>query len=136
MNEMNKSNMNLVDLPYEILLIILNKLDNMNVLYSLFNLGNQRLDELVQDETFTKILNFVMKTSTEDICSIDELLLDRFCVDILPRIDSNVRSLIVEGRFMERILHATTFSNLTQLKVFNFDEKTLSEYFSGRIIFY
>ena len=128
--------MNLVDLPYEILLIILNKLDNMNVLYSLFNLGNQRLDELVQDETFTKILNFVMKTSTEDICSIDELLLDRFCVDILPRIDSNVRSLIVEGRFMERILHATTFSNLTQLKVFNFDEKTLSEYFSGRIIFY
>lgn len=128
--------MNLVDLPYEILLIILKKLDNMNVLYSLFNLGNQRLDQLVQVETFTKILNFVMTTSTEEICSIDDFLLDRFCVDILPRIDSNVRSLILEARSMERILHATTFSNLTQLKVFNFDEKVLTHYFSGRIIFY
>ncbi len=133
---MNKSNMNLVDLPYEILFIILKKLDNMNILYSLLNLGNQRFDQLVQDETFTETLNFVMTTSTEDICPIDDLLFDRFCVDILPRIDYNVRSLILEAGSMERILHATTFSNLTQLKVFNFNEKILSHYLTGRIILY
>jgi hypothetical protein len=128
--------MNLVDLPYEILFIILKKLDNMNILYSLLNLGNQRFDQLVQDETFTETLNFVMTTSTEDICPIDDLLFDRFCVDILPRIDYNVRSLILEAGSMERILHATTFSNLTQLKVFNFNEKILSHYLTGRIILY
>jgi hypothetical protein len=128
--------MNLVDLPYEILFIILKKLDNMNVLYSLLNLGNQRFDQLVQDETFTKTLNFVVTTSTEDICPIDDLLFDQFCVDILPRIDYNVRSLILEAGSMERILHAATFSNLNQLKVFNFNEKILSDYFTGRIILY
>jgi hypothetical protein len=136
MNEMNKSNMNLVDLPYEILFLILKKLDNMNVLYSLLNLANQQLDKLEQDETFTKTLNFVMSTSTEDICPIDDLLFDRFCVDILPTIDYNVRSLVLEAGSMERILHAATFSNLTQLKVFNFNEKVLSHYFTGRIILY
>jgi hypothetical protein len=77
-----------------------------------------------------------MTTSTEDICPIDDLLFDRFCVDILPRIDYNVRSLILEAGSMERILHATTFSNLTQLKVFNFNEKILSHYLTGRIILY
>lgn len=133
---MDRSHMNLVDLPYEILFTIFKKLDNMNVLYSLLNLGNQRLDRLVQDETFTKTLSFVMTTSTKDICPIDDLLFDRFCVDILPRIDYNVKFLILEAGSMERILHAASFSNLTQLKLFNFDEKVLSHYFTGRIIFY
>ena len=41
---MNQCNINLLDLPNEILLIILKKLDNMDVLYSLLDVDNQRLD--------------------------------------------------------------------------------------------
>ena len=40
---MNQYKVNLLDLPNEILLIILKKLDNMDVLYSLFDLNNERL---------------------------------------------------------------------------------------------
>ena len=41
------------DLPDEIILIILKKLDNVAVLYSLINV-NKRLNKLVQDSDFTR----------------------------------------------------------------------------------
>jgi hypothetical protein len=75
-------------------------------------------------------------TSTEDICPIDDLLFDRFCLDILPRIDYSVKSLILEAGSMERILRAATFPNLTELKVFHLYEKVFSHYFTGRILLY
>jgi len=55
---MNQSNVGLLDLPNEILLIILKKLNNMHVLYSLLAVDNQRLDILAQENTFTNTLNF------------------------------------------------------------------------------
>ncbi len=76
--------MTLFDLPNEIWFLILKKLDNMDVLYSLLGINNPRLNDLVQDKAFTSILNFVSMSSTDDICSI----LDRFCLDILPKIHS------------------------------------------------
>ena len=90
----------------------------------------------MQGESFTKPANSVMTTLKKDICLIDDLLFDRFCVDILPRTGDNVRSLILEAGSMECILRAGTFSNLTQLKLFNFSEKVLSLYLTGRIIFF
>ncbi|CAF1202954.1 unnamed protein product [Rotaria sordida] len=44
---MNKSHVNLLDLPNELLFIILNKLDNIDVLYSLFSINNKRLDKCI-----------------------------------------------------------------------------------------
>ncbi|CAF3223958.1 unnamed protein product, partial [Rotaria sp. Silwood2] len=106
---MNQSNVNLLDLPNEILIIILKKLDNMDVLYSIMNVGNQRLDNLVLEKAFTKTLNFVLTTSNDDIFSIDDSILNRFCINILPRIDHNVKSLILESVSMERILLAAGY---------------------------
>jgi hypothetical protein len=57
---MNRSNIHLLDLPDEILLIILKKLNNIDVLYSLLNIENNRLDILAQDKFFTKTLNLVL----------------------------------------------------------------------------
>ncbi|CAF3225867.1 unnamed protein product, partial [Rotaria sp. Silwood2] len=53
---MNHSNINLLDLPNEILLIILKKLHNMDVLSSLLGVDNQRLDIILQENTFTNNL--------------------------------------------------------------------------------
>jgi hypothetical protein len=133
-NKMNRSNLTFVDLPYELLFIILKKLDNMNVLYSLLDVDNQRLDRLVKEETFTRTLNFVITTSTKDILSIADSMLDRFCVNILPKIDYNVKCLILETGSLERILRAATFPNLTELKFFNCNEKIVSRYFTGKKI--
>jgi hypothetical protein len=77
---MHQSNIHLLDLPNEILLIILKKLDNIDILYSLFGINNnKRLDILLKASVFTNILNFVT------ISSITDVKLDRFCAYILPR---------------------------------------------------
>jgi hypothetical protein len=121
---MSRSNIHLLDLPNEVLFIILRKLNNIDVLYSLLDINNGRLDILAQDKIFTNILNFI------DIDNIS--LIDRFCIDILPRIHHNVEYIILEPIFMERILLATVFSNLTDLKLFSFEQQIALKYFTGK----
>ncbi len=58
----------------------------MDVLYSLLNVDNQRFDTIVQEKTFPNTLNFVLTTSTDDILSIVDSILDRFCNNTWPRI--------------------------------------------------
>jgi hypothetical protein len=76
---MNQCNINLLDLPNEILIIILQKLNNIDVLYSLFDINNHRLDNMIQENIFISTLNFVLTTLTDDTLSISDLILDRFC---------------------------------------------------------
>ena len=133
---MNQSNFHLLDLPNEILLIILKKLDNMDVLYSLLDVDNQRLDILAQENIFTNTLNFVSTTLTDDIFSLTDRIVDRFCINILPRIHHNVKSLTLNSISMEHILLAGDYPNLTQLKLFNFNGKIVSRYFTGEYLTY
>jgi hypothetical protein len=122
---MNQSHVHLLDLPNEMLFYILNKLDNVAVLYSLFGINNERLDSIIQRKNFSNILNF---PSTIDNTTI----IDRFCNIILPRIFSNVKCLIVEPTLMERILHATHYPNLVELKLDNFQRDNSLDYFTGK----
>ncbi|CAF2711367.1 unnamed protein product [Rotaria sp. Silwood2] len=128
---MNQSNVRFLDLPNEILIMILKKLDNINVLYSLLDVDNQRLDMIVQGKTFTETLNFVSTTSLDDIVSIADSMLDRFCINILPRIGHNIKSLILESESIERILLTADYPNLTELKLLNFKDQIASCYFTG-----
>ena len=134
---MNQYNVHILHLPNEILFLILSKLNNIDVLYSLLNIGNQRLDNIVQHSIFSKILNFVsISQSTDEVSSIPTTILNRFYVDILPRIYNNVKSLIVESVSMEYILRAAYYPNLTELKIFNINKAIVSRYFSGkRLVF-
>ncbi len=129
-SNMNRSDTHLLDLPNEILLTILNKLDSMNVLYSLIGIGIERLELLAQEETFTNTLNFI-STDTDNICSINDSILDRFCIHILPQIQYNIKCLVFESMIMKRILLAADYPNLTQLKIFKFNEDFVSRYFTG-----
>ncbi|CAF1661111.1 unnamed protein product, partial [Adineta ricciae] len=129
---MNRSNIKLPDLPTEILFIILKRLDNMDVLYSLFDVDTHRLNTVVQHKVFTTALNFVLLTSTDDILPVTDLILDRFCMSILPKIDHNITSLIIESQSMERILRAADYPNLTKLKIYNFLDKIAACYFTGK----
>ena len=118
----------------KILFIILKKLDNMNVLYSLSSVDNQRLDMVIQEKTFTNTLNFVLTASTDDILSIPDPILNRFCSNILLEIDHNVKSLVIESKFMERVLRAANYPNLTELKLINLKDKIVSSYLTGKTI--
>ena len=125
---MNQSGIHLLDLPNEILIIILKKLDNTDVLYSLFGINNERLDILVEDDMFINILNFVQTSS------IIDSKLDRFCTSILPKKHHCIKKLILETAFMERILLAGDYSNVTSLELFNFGQETVLRYFKGKLL--
>ncbi|CAF3263848.1 unnamed protein product [Rotaria sp. Silwood2] len=130
---MNQHNVHLLDLPNEILFLILKKLDNIDVLYSLWDINNQRLHIIAQEQIFTNILNFVsISQSTDEISST---ILNRFCISILPRIHKNVKSLIVDSNSMECILRAGNYPNLTELKLFNFNKAIVSRYFMDDSLF-
>lgn len=113
---MNQSKVHLFDLPDEILLFILKKLDKTDVLYSLLDVNNHRLDALAQDRQFTNALNLVLT---------DWRILDRFCNDILPRIHRNVEHVILEAPSMQRILLAGNYPKLSQLKLYKFSQGTV-----------
>ncbi len=73
---MNINSVHLFDLPNEILCLILKNLDNIDVLYSLMDINNQRLDIIVQQQTFVNNLNFVSVSSNDDICSVSDPIID------------------------------------------------------------
>ena len=112
---------------------IFKNLGNMDVLYSLSGIGDERLDLLVQSEMFTNTLNFISNDS-DTICSINDSIVHRFRLDILPRIQHNVRYLIVDAGEMERISLAGKYPNLIKLKIFNLNEAMLSHYLTGKEI--
>ena len=121
---MNQSNIHLLDLSDEILFMILNKLSNIDVLYSLLDVNNGRLNILAQENIFTNVLNFV---------SIDDnSLIDRFCTDILPKIHHNVKCFILYPVLIKRILLATNYPNLTKLKIVHFQREIAFNYFTSK----
>ena len=125
MLNMNRSVIHLFDLPNEILLYILNKLNNVDVLYSLFDINNERLDNITRQKIYSNILNFTLIIDKTTI-------IDRFCMDILPQISSNIKCLIVEPVSMERILLATHYPNLNELKISNFRPNSSLHYLTGK----
>jgi hypothetical protein len=124
---MNRSDIHLLDLPDEILFLILKKLDNIDVLYSLLDIRNNRLDVLAQDKFFTNTLNLVLS---------NEMILERFFIDILPRIHGNVKNLIFESSSMKRILSAGTYPKLTNLKLVKFGQDRALQFFKSKIFSY
>ncbi|CAF4281623.1 unnamed protein product [Rotaria sordida] len=106
---MENSFIQLNDLPDEILLIILKKLPNTDVLYSLLGV-NKRLDTIVQDSIFTRFLTFM--APSHDLDRITEPILSRFYFEILPKICHKILWLNLESVSMDRILLVTTYPNL------------------------
>ncbi|CAF3049737.1 unnamed protein product, partial [Rotaria sp. Silwood2] len=127
---MSQSNVDFSDLPNEILLNILKKLDNIGVLYSLFGVIDERFDSLLQDDIFTNTLN-LLTNSADNNSSLVDPMLDRFCIDILPRIHCNVKHLILESTSMGRIFLTGTFPHVTRLHVFNFGQHIALNYFAN-----
>jgi hypothetical protein len=121
---MNKHDVQLLDFPNEILFFILEKLDNIDVLYSLFGINNRQLNMIAQEQKFRNTLNLV---------SLSNSKLNRFCKDILPRINHNIKSLALDSVSMENIIRAGNYSNLTELTLFNFNKEIFSRYFMGKI---
>ena len=114
----------LMDLPDEIIMLILKKLDNVDVLYSLMDV-NARLDRILHDAMFTKKIDLSQKLSSEKT-------LDRFCFEILPKIHHHIQWLSVDTLSMERIFLAADYPNLNQLDLFIINKESHLHHLTGK----
>ena len=132
---MEYSNVGLNDLPDEILLIILKKLNNFQIHYSLHGV-NQRLTQLIQDSIFTNNLYFVKKSSDKFLDRLENKMVhSRFCLQILPSIDDKIEFLSLESSSMKSVLDASHYVNLHCLALHNIDDESFRSLLSGKNIF-
>ncbi|CAF4043986.1 unnamed protein product, partial [Rotaria sp. Silwood1] len=128
---MEHSLVELNDLPDEILMIILKKLRNVQVLYSLIGV-NKRLHAIVHDSIFTNRLTLMRWISYNSTYPLPDPVLDRFCLQILPKIHCNIKWLNLESSSMKRILLATNYPILYGLGLFDMDVETALSLFTGK----
>jgi hypothetical protein len=132
MNDSNNDHVNILDLPNELLQIIFNKLNMIDVLYSLVDV-NERFDQLVFDPLYIHNLDMTIKSLSDDTSLIHDEILEKICEKILPRIHDEVNKISVEPNSMKRILHAVNYSRLYTLSLINFEEKILLHYLTGML---
>ncbi|CAF0946288.1 unnamed protein product [Rotaria sordida] len=77
-----------INLPDEILLIILKKLNTIDV-FNLFGI-DERLDNILYDKIFTSKLTLFVSSSNDLIHRLDDSLIDRFCLQILSQIHHKI----------------------------------------------
>ena len=129
---MNISSLRLNDLPEELLLIIFRKMNNIDLLYSILGI-NRQLDRIMNDSFFTNDLRLIMSSVDDVIRPLSSEIVDRFCSEILPKIDEKIQSLTVESLYMENIFRAGGYFNLRKLCLASIKQEKLSELFNGKI---
>ncbi|CAF0886671.1 unnamed protein product [Rotaria sp. Silwood1] len=132
---MNRSCVQLKDLPDELLIFIFKQMNNIEVFYTLFGI-NERLDLILQDSIFTNRLNFLKRSSKKflNIFSPD-IIFDRFCLQILPAVREKIQWLDVESSSLKQILCAADYPNLYRLGLFNIEEETIKSLFTVKETF-
>jgi hypothetical protein len=123
------------DLPEELLLIILRKLQNVDLLYSLMGINSQ-FDRILNDPLFTTNLRFVTNSLDDVICPLSNEIADRFCFEIFPKIDDKIQSLTVESLYMEDIFRAGSYPNLCKLCLISIKQERLVDLINGKIFNY
>ena len=129
---MNQSIVNIADLPDEILLHILKKLNHFDVLHSLVGI-NEKLDRVACDVSFTRLVDLMTIESNQVTDSRSNVILDRFCMEILPRIHDKVESLTLQACFLPCILRAANYLHLRKLVVINLNFSMACHLFNGRL---
>jgi len=135
MDTCNNNNVNILDLSDEILLIIFNKLNTIDALYSLVDV-NERFDRLVLNSLHIRNLdttNMVIKSYYDRTFSIDKNVLSKICEKMLPRIHHQLNELIVEQNSVKHILLTGYYPQLNSLSLVNFQKEILVQYLTGTL---
>jgi hypothetical protein len=129
---MKSSCVELNDLPDEILIIILKRLSNVDVLYS-FQDVNERLNRIISDPIFTSYINFLQWSNNKFANRFSSnVILNRFCLQILPKISMKIKWFELETSCMKSILCAADYSNLYGLGLYNIEERTIRSLLRGK----
>ncbi|CAF2919463.1 unnamed protein product [Rotaria sp. Silwood2] len=131
MDILNNNDITILDLPDEMLRNIFNKLNMVDMLYSLVDV-NQRFDRLALDSLYIHHFDLVIKRDDIHNFSVDTHIIDRICSKILPRINDKVTKFTLEPLSMERVFSTVHYPQLYSLSFVNFQPKILSQYLSDK----
>lgn len=132
---MSRSEMNILDLPNEILVMIFKNLHSADALYSLIDV-NDRFASMVLDSLHIRRLDTVMlirKYQVRRCTSIVGETLSEICNKILPRFHERLNELVVDQHSMEHLLRVVPYSRLGLLSLLHFDEATLLRCLTGML---
>jgi hypothetical protein len=124
----------LLDLPDEMLLMILKNLRNIHIMYSLEGV-NKRLDAMAFTVANSRVINLAKQYFNGDSCSTYDIRLNRICSQILPRICHNIKEFCLDTSIMERVLLAYKYPSLSSLVIMDFCPETALNYLTGMNIF-
>jgi hypothetical protein len=129
----NRVEMNLLDLPDEMLLSIFSQCAAVDALSTFIGL-HPRLDRIVCDPLLVRHLNFTVNSWKGEIASMPEKIIDRMCDTILPRINDRINKLTLDSPAMERVLTPSIFyPSLSSLSLLNFPRKTIVQHLTRKI---
>lgn len=128
---MNDSNLQLTDLPDEILLLIFKNLTNIEVFYSLLHV-NKRFHDLAKDSIFTRHLTLLTHSSNGVKSTISSAMLNRLHTQVLPIIHSDIRWLTLEPSSMKGIIVAVNYPNLQELTLLHIERETDLSILAGK----
>mgnify|MGYP002378337495 FL=1 len=140
---MQRSSVELLDLPDEILLMIFKNFNNTSLLYCLSDM-NKRLNKIIYDRTFTHRVSLLYLIPSRMIKQsqgmplvrpLSSQILDRYCSHILPKINDKIKCFDLEPSSIERILSTTYYPNLTKICLYNIHADTARNLFSSKIFF-
>ena len=130
MNTLNNKDINILDLPDELSLIIFNKLRMTEMFYSLVNV-NQRFDRLVLDPCYIHHLDLTIQPFLNNKSAANNEFFDRIRTKILPRIHHKITKLTIESLSMACISDTVDFAALTTLRLVNFQSQIFLQYLRG-----
>ena len=133
---MDKQQLNLLDLPDEILLMIFKELNTVDVLYFVANV-NQRLNYITHDYLFVRQLDLTGLSTIKDRCNehlADEQVLSHLCQNILGRIHYQMHRLTLEPYFNERYYCCCQLSSTLFFIASKFSRQSSSSVFHRCII--
>ena len=122
--------MNIINLPDEMLLTIFERMNMVDVFYSLMDV-NLRFHRLVLDHLCVSEMNLTNSTLLDDTSPIASQLVNRMCEEILTRSHRKIIKLIVQPMTMKCVLLPVNYSQLRSLVLLNFELKSLSQYLTG-----
>ncbi len=129
---MSSLSVNIIDLSDEILLFIFKMINNIELLYSVMGI-NQRLDKVACDISLTHSLDLTRISYNDGNNSRMNEILDRFSMDILPRIHHKIETLAVQGSIFHRIFRSNNYPNLRKLTLDNVELDMASHIFNSML---
>jgi hypothetical protein len=130
MNVSKYNDVNILDLPDEILEFILNKLKTIDLCYSLVDV-NQRFNRLALHSRCIHHLDFAIESITNRHSSMCIHILNRICEEILPRIHQKLTKLTLEPFSIERVIGTVDYPQLYSLSFVNFQPEILLQHLTG-----